>query len=457
MGKAVDKYLERFAEPEAKLASAVPGRYGYGLCVPAYRESIDTLRLLDDLSDDPRGSLLLCLVINAREDSPSEVLQINRQLLAALGQRYGPARTLGLGASWLATPFGGLCLLDRTGPGRLLPSNQGVGLARKIGADLLLALWQRGALGSPWLAMTDADARLPPSYPDTLERYRDASQLAALVFPFVHVPRSPQLRASVAGYECKLRVHVLGLARAGSPYAFHTIGSTLAVHANAYAQVRGVPRRHGAEDFYLLNKVAKVGGIQRLTGDPIRIAGRVSDRVPFGTGPALAGLRAGKQLQLYPQGAYLAVEAVLGALGRLARRPSELPQLQSMLPQTSGVDPAVLRQAFFALGLGRALAAALRRPTPAQRMRALHTLFDGFRTLKFIHHLRALGVSDTELHAGSAWLLTERFPDATALSAPQLRPVLEELEGRLASGLAGLPLFWPEGSLSSGSVSVDAS
>ena len=45
---------------------------------------------------------------------------------------------------------------------------------------------------------------------------------------------------------------------ARSPYAFHTIGSTMAVSANHYAKVRGFPKREAGEDFYLLNKLAKV-------------------------------------------------------------------------------------------------------------------------------------------------------------------------------------------------------
>ena len=77
---------------------------------------------------------------------------------------------------------------------------------------------------------------------------------------------------------------------ARSPYAFHTIGSTMAVNAFHYAKVRGFPRRQAGEDFYLLNKLAKVGAIRQLSEETecesIDIAARLSDRVPFGTGAA---------------------------------------------------------------------------------------------------------------------------------------------------------------------------
>ena len=78
---------------------------------------------------------------------------------------------------------------------------------------------------------------------------------------------------------------------AGSPYAFHTIGSTMAVSAVHYAKVRGFPKREAGEDFYLLNKLAKVGSVLELdvgTDDgAIEIDSRRSDRVPFGTGAAV--------------------------------------------------------------------------------------------------------------------------------------------------------------------------
>ena len=45
--------------------------------------------------------------------------------------------------------------------------------------------------------------------------------------------------------------------------------------------------RNAAEDFYLLNKVRKVGRVVTLGGDPIVLSSRGSDRVPFGTGRAV--------------------------------------------------------------------------------------------------------------------------------------------------------------------------
>src|SRR5690606_7285065 len=115
----------------------------------------------------------------------------------------------------------------------------------------------------------------------------------ALLFPFRHEgPADEPVTRATELYEASLRYHVLGLAHAGSPYAYHSIGSTLAVQARAYALVRGVPKRSAGEDFYLLDKLAKVAPLLRARGEPVRIRARFSTRVPFGTGPAVARIAA---------------------------------------------------------------------------------------------------------------------------------------------------------------------
>jgi len=47
------------------------------------------------------------------------------------------------------------------------------------------------------------------------------------------------------------------LQQAGSPYAYHTIGSAFACRAEAYIAAGGMNRRHAAEDFYFLQQLAK--------------------------------------------------------------------------------------------------------------------------------------------------------------------------------------------------------
>ena len=88
-------------------------------------------------------------------------------------------------------------------------------------------------------------------------------------------------------YEISLYYYVNRLKHANSPYAFHTVGSTIAVNAKDYALVRGTPKRLAGEDFYLLNKLAKTGLVLSSSSAPIELDARVSHRTPFGTGSSI--------------------------------------------------------------------------------------------------------------------------------------------------------------------------
>jgi hypothetical protein len=73
----------------------------------------------------------------------------------------------------------------------------------------------------------------------------------------------------------------------GFPYYWHTIGSAFAVSADAYVRVGGMGRQQGGEDFYFLQKVFALGNIRELKDTTVFPMARLSDRVPFGTGPSL--------------------------------------------------------------------------------------------------------------------------------------------------------------------------
>ncbi|GIR63469.1 MAG: hypothetical protein CM15mP68_1350 [Pseudomonadota bacterium] len=62
----------------------------------------------------------------------------------------------------------------------------------------------------------------------------------------------------------------------GSAYAYPTLGSTISVHAQSYARVRGYPKRNAGEDFYLLNKLNKLHPVQVLQQPVIEVQARLS-------------------------------------------------------------------------------------------------------------------------------------------------------------------------------------
>ena len=399
---ALRRYLQRHAEtglPEHVFSTP---HWQQVLVIPAYRESSALLERLAQLPEGD-GRTLVILVLN-RPDSDTDPLA-NAGLRDALAHSTPPQGCLQQGrlpqAMHDTVPVH--CLDPRTdlylydmemlrGP---TPSAQGVGLARKIGCDIALQWMAAGGISGHWLCSTDADATLPTAYFAQLESA--APGAVAAVFPFRHMPGDDAACThATALYELRLHHYVLGLEYANSPYAFHTLGSSLAIRANAYAHVHGFPKRAGAEDFYLLNKLAKLGAVARLQGDCIELQSRHSSRVPFGTGPAVAAIMAAEHandaaLFYHPQ-CFEALAALLASLPALAAEPE---RAIAGLLRDHGLHALLARHAEAALdtlGIAAALAHCRRQSsTAAQFQRHFHQWFDGFRTLKFIHALRDAG------------------------------------------------------------------
>jgi hypothetical protein len=91
-------------------------------------------------------------------------------------------------------------------------------------------------------------------------------------------------------YELHLRYYLQALAYTGFPYVFHTVGSALAVKADAYVKAGGMNRRMAGEDFYFIQKLVPAGGYFNLNSTTVFPSPRPSFRVPFGTGASIEKL-----------------------------------------------------------------------------------------------------------------------------------------------------------------------
>ncbi|MEZ5449944.1 MAG: hypothetical protein R3E89_13545 [Thiolinea sp.] len=200
---------------------------------------------------------------------------------------------------------------------------------------------------------------------------------------------------ATAQYEQALRYYVAGLQYAGSPYAYHSIGSTLLFRASAYAQVRGFPKRAAGEDFHLLNKLAKLGHVVSLTATPIQLQARISDRVPFGTGMSTARImnlnQHGEAFCYYHPQSFAVLRQVLTHFGCLwAQRNQFGDWLAALL--------AVAQSALQRAGLPDFVTAQARQcRTQAQFDAQVMRWFDALKTLQFIHRLRDLAYPDVPL------------------------------------------------------------
>ena len=357
MKHTIDQYLDHYAEPEAKNRQPLNRPFGHVVVIPAYDEPLEFAQaMLSSLGSD----VLMIVVVNVPDhiDPQSPMYRRSKTLLQQLDAPN-------------------LLAVDRVN--RPIPKNQGVGLARKIGADMALGYIRDGMIVEPYIYSVDADVELPNGYIPAMPR-ADGTYL----YSYRHVSTDPEVLRRAQLYELHMRYYVAGLRLAGSPYAFHTLGSTISVSAIAYAQVRGFPRRDAAEDFYFLNKLSKVSKIRVMGSPEIIINARASHRVPFGTGPSIASITE-------PDACYLSYNPHSFELLREVVDAISTDNEGSLV----GASAITMKQ----LGYFDFVS---RNPSIRQR----HEWFDGFKTLRFIHLMRNV-LPDVPLVEG----ITHQWPE----------------------------------------------
>ena len=446
----IARYLEHDAEAEVALADRIPGAFGHAIEIPAYGEGETLFRTLASVPVGSLGEVLTVIVLNARRDSPREVHEANaaaRERLATLGD----AELLSGDPEVRLFPAsrGRVLLIDRASPSSYLPPGQGVGLARKIGSDLMLRLHRNGQLSAPWIHATDADVSLPPDYFDQVAEL-DPRTTAAALYAFEHRFAEEEAWAAAARlYEISLRYNTLGLAWAGSPYAYEALGSCLAVSATAYAEVGGFPKTNALEDVTILNSLARIGAVERLAGAPIVLDGRISTRVPISTGKALSDLvrrPAAEASFLLPHPlAFAHLAAWIRVLDALARRGAEA--LVAELPRGNPFFRAdLLEEALAGIGAFDAVRETIREKADARTtLHRLHGWFDAFRTKELLDALGRGGLVPLPFRQALAEAPFTGLVDSTEDDLETLRWTLALQERSLALHSAGVPALEPEG------------
>ena len=260
----------------------------------------------------------------------------------------------------------------------------GVGLARKIGMDE--ALYRFGSIDyNGGIVCLDADCRVAANYLVTLEQtFAQGAQSASIFFEH-RLDASPALNQGILQYELFLRYYVAALRFVGFPYAYHTIGSSMAVRAETYALSGGMNRRKAGEDFYFLHKVAPLGKYYEITHTTVYPSSRTSHRVPFGTGKAQQKWldQASETLLTYDPQTFIDLKAFLDITDQLFQiEEVKLHSIYQNLPMSI--------RAFFSWEETWSQVKAINQQT-AQMDSFLKRWFhwlDGLKILKYVHFAR---------------------------------------------------------------------
>lgn len=177
-------------------------------------------------------------------------------------------------------------VIDRCSPGNGWDDkHQGVGWARKTVMDEAAQQADAGDL----LQTMDGDTHYQPDFLQAVaDDFSENEKVGAAAQWYYH-PLTGEEAAdrAVLRYEIYMRYYALNMLRIENPYAFTAIGSAMACTREAYQAVGGMTPHRSGEDFYFIQKLRKYTPILINTNATALPAARFSDRVLFGTGPAM--------------------------------------------------------------------------------------------------------------------------------------------------------------------------
>lgn len=401
---SIVRYLERRGDLESRpLVSGELDGIEQVVVIPvlAERDNIEGVlqSLAANAADCLARTLVVCVVNNrAVGEAGEEVVADNRETIGLLDGLVGEKRSGELERLRLG-------YIDASSAGCELRRKEGVGSARKLGLDWGLEVLRTSDAKSGVLISLDADTHVDANYLEAIEGHFSGGSGWGGVVDFEHRLEGSEVeQRAIVCYELFLRSHVLGLRQAGSPYAFHSVGSAIACTEKAYVTSGGMNRRQAGEDFYFLQELAKTGAVEGIAGTTVRPSPRASWRVPFGTGRRVDRFLKGthEEYRVYHPKSYWVLREWLALVEGNAGADASW-----LLERAEGISPVLVKfldeQEFGVVwrrlqehaGNTSALVGQFRR------------WFDGFKTLKLFHYLRDRAYPDQEMFLGVGELLSQ--------------------------------------------------
>lgn len=280
-----DRYLLK-NQNEALIEKSPDPATGIIVVIPCLKEP-DILRTLQSLEQcDLPGCLAEVIVLlNHSENANEEIKEFNKNTFSEI-------------KSWNENLAGSRIRYFAVGPLELRKKWAGAGLARKRGMDEALRRFNLLGKKDGIIVSLDADTLVEPNYLTEIEKYfqqNPGNVGATIAFKHRKNDLDPRQLQGIEMYEEYLQYYKAALQFTGYPHAMFTVGSAFAVKADAYVKRGGMNRRQAGEDFYFLQNLVQIGEVGEIAQTTVHPSARLSDRVPFGTGPILARWMKGEE------------------------------------------------------------------------------------------------------------------------------------------------------------------
>lgn len=275
--------------------------------LPVLNEPEHIKRVIDELIDQEGVKTGIVICVNQPSEwwgmtDKQEVCMNNLETLEYISSLHNPRITC----------------IDKSSPGNgWIGRKHGVGWARKTAMDIANEM----ADDEDIILSVDADTYYPPRYfKSVIDSFDRNPQAVGFSSPYYHLLTGDETAdRCILRYEIYMRNYSLNMLLIRNPYCFSAIGSGMACKARIYRKVRGLTPKMSGEDFYFIQKLRKLGPIIIDNEETIYPASRFSNRVYFGTGPAMIKGRTGdwSSYPIYDQSLFLLVKTTYDLFDQL--------------------------------------------------------------------------------------------------------------------------------------------
>lgn len=276
-----DYYFKKQKDFEVKIFGNPQDDLKYIVVIPCFYE----FNILNTLNSTwqccrPKFAIEVIIVINESEAADSEITTQN-------------IKTLNEVQDWIKSHSDPALRFFVLHEQNIPEKNAGAGFARKLGMDQALYRLSREGKEDGVILSLDADATVKSDYFTEIEKHFDEyskTNVATVYFehPLEGSEFTKEIYHAISIYELYLRYYKFAFHFIKFPYAFYTVGSCFVVSAKAYAKQGGMNSKQAGEDFYFLHKIFPLGHSYEINTTCVYPSPRVSERVPFGTGPMVA-------------------------------------------------------------------------------------------------------------------------------------------------------------------------
>lgn len=382
MKDVFENYLQKRSFCPRQISAKTNAGVGIIVVIPCFSETglISSLESLRNC-EPPHSRAEVIVVINASENSPAEIIHQNEQTFAEA-------------KAWIEIHRDESLEFFLIMNNSLPQKHAGVGLARKIGMDEAAYRFAEINKSDGVIVCFDADATCDKNYLVEIERHFNENRKTpgcSIYFEHpvekIHLPEfssySEIISNGIIQYELFLRYYRQGLKFAGHPFAFHTVGSSMAVKAGVYCLQGGMNKKKAGEDFYFLQKIFPLGHFSEINSTRVIPSPRPSLRVPFGTGKAISDFMKGSQADTRvcdPQ-TFADLKIFLQNIPKLYKDES-LSEIADGFPIP--VEKFLKENDFE----NQVLEIRKNSSSPYMFVKRFFRWFDGFRVLKFTHFAR---------------------------------------------------------------------